>query len=780
MDDKPEGEPFPPDREENVLEGGPGLTADDVDLRRPEDLDTADEAPPQPKTFGTFGGVFTPTLLTILGVIMYLREGWVIGNAGILGGVLIILLAFGITTATALSMSSITTNIRIGAGGAYAIIAQSLGLEIGGALGIPRYISQALAVTLYVFGFREGWQFVFPHHPALVVDLAVFGLIVAVAYVSAGFAIRIQYLIMVVIGASLLSVAAAAATGSMQYPIENVGLWGEFPGAPESGFRGTTFWVVFAVFFPASTGIMAGANMSGDLRDPRRSIPRGTLAAIAVSLVVYLLLAVWLARSATPEELVSNYNVMIDKASWGPAVVAGLLGATFSSALASVVGAARILMAMGEHQVLPAGRWISRRTAGGEPRNALLLTAAIIVASIMLRDLNAIAPLVTMFFLVTYAMLNGILLVELRLQLVSFRPALRVPPAVPLLGLAGSVVAMFIIQPTLALVSVGIMVAFYVLLLRRRLDAPFADVRSGLFVSLAEWATAKVAQLPGRQERAWKPSLLVPVVDDREVRGNYGVLTSIALPNGTVKLMGVGNEAVTERGDGPVERRLEQLAESFVRKGVHGTATMVRVPGRSFADGLIAGMQALRGTFFRPNMLFLGHGSGATSTRLDDDDLGRLVREAESQGVGTLLWMPHPVTALGQRQRINVWIRSRDPDWKIGWDIGNLDLSLLVALKLQRNWQARLRLVMVVADPRHESDARAFLEDLVRLARLHDAEVVVGTGDYLDFLSEAPQADVSVLGIDDHPRTEVLEATVQRTGSSCLFVRDSGQESALA
>ena len=126
------------------------------------------------KKFGTFGGVFTPTLLTILGVIMYLRLGWVVGNAGLLGAWLIIVIAFMITLTTALSMSSITTNIRIGAGGAYAIISQSLGLEVGGSLGIPRYVSQGLAVTMYIFGFREGWLSIFPGHPAFLVDVIVF------------------------------------------------------------------------------------------------------------------------------------------------------------------------------------------------------------------------------------------------------------------------------------------------------------------------------------------------------------------------------------------------------------------------------------------------------------------------------------------------------------------------------------------------------------------------------------------------------------------------------
>ncbi len=749
---------------------------EDVDLRHPEEL-TAGEATLGPdRKLGTFGGVFTPTLLTILGVIMFLREGWVIGNAGILGGVLIILLAFGITTATALSMSSITTNIRIGAGGAYAIIAQSLGLEIGGALGIPRYISQALAVTLYVFGFREGWQFVFPDHPGIVIDLAVFAVIVAIAYVSAGFAIRIQYLIMVVIAAALLSVAAAAATGSMQYPIEDVGLWGDFRGAPETGFRGTTFWVVFAVYFPAATGIMAGANMSGDLKDPRRSIPRGTLAAIAVSLVIYLLLAVWLARSATPEELTSNYTIMIDRAYWGPAVVAGLLGATFSSALASVVGAARILMAMGEHGVLPYGTWLGRRTPRGEPRNALLVTTALIVATIMLRDLNAVAPLVTMFFLVTYAMLNGILLLEQSLRLISFRPALRVSPVVPLLGLTGSVFAMFIIQPTLALVSLLIMLAFYAVLLRRRLDAPFSDVRSGLFVSVAEWATTKTADLQGSQERAWKPNLLVPVVDDREVQGVHTILTSIAAPNGTARLMGVTDGDHDEQ----LREQLRAQARGLRARGVHGTSTVVRLPGTDFADGVVAGIQALHGTFFRPNVLFLRMTAGGAGARLDDAGLVRVVTEAERQRIGTALWVPHPVSSTGQRRRLNVWIRERSPDWSIGWDIGNLDLQLLLALKLQRNWDAEIRLIMLARDETHRADAAAFLEDLVRLARVHGATTIVGTGDFRAFMSEAPADDVSLFGLSHEPRIDALHEVVERTGSSCLFVRDSGTESALA
>src|SRR6056297_2618261 len=170
--------------------------------------------------YGTFGGVFVPTLLTILGVILFLRQGWVIGNAGLLGGWLIISIAFIIVTFTALSMSCITTNIRIKAGGAYSIISQSLGLEVGGSVGVPLYLAQTFAITMYIFGFREGWLYIFPDHYAIIVDIVVFGLLFVLAYLSAKLAFRVQYLILAVIIAALVSVAGSVFVGALEHPIQ--------------------------------------------------------------------------------------------------------------------------------------------------------------------------------------------------------------------------------------------------------------------------------------------------------------------------------------------------------------------------------------------------------------------------------------------------------------------------------------------------------------------------------------------------------------------------------
>jgi len=218
--------------------------------------------------FGTFGGVFTPDVLTILGVIMFLRLGWVVGNAGILGALAIIIMAKIITFCTGMSMSSITTNIKIGAGGPYSIISKSLGLEAGGSIGIPFYVSQSLSAALYIIGFAEGWLMIFPEHSRIFVSIITAVLLFGISYTGAKYAIRVQYL-------SIISFFLIQSE-----PMETMTLIG--------GFEDAGFWEVFAVFFPAVTGIMAGANLSGDLKNPRKAIPMGTLAAIGFTFVIYV------------------------------------------------------------------------------------------------------------------------------------------------------------------------------------------------------------------------------------------------------------------------------------------------------------------------------------------------------------------------------------------------------------------------------------------------------------------------------------------------------------
>jgi len=722
------------------------------------------------KKFGTFGGVFTPTLLTILGVIMYLRMGWVVGNAGLLGAWMIIIISFLITLCTALSMSAITTNIRIGAGGAYAIISQALGLEVGGSLGIPRYISQGLAVTMYIFGFREGWLGIFPSHDPFLVDISVFIFLFTIAYISANLAIKTQYFIMVIIALSIISIVLAAYNGSMAIPTEEALRWGSFEGSPDNNFSGSSFWVVFAVFFPAATGIMAGANMSGELKDPKVSIPVGTLWAIGVSFVIYMALAFWLARTATEEELISNYNIIIDKAFYGPLIIAGILGATFSSALASIVGSSRILFAMGEHRVLPYSKFLSGQSANGQPRNAMIVTGVLIFITMLLRNINAVAPLVTLFFLVTYAMINIVVIIEQRLGLISYRPLFNVHKWIPWLGLISSVFAMFIINPSISLITILIVFVVYWYLSKQNLETPFEDVRSGLFVSFAEWAAKHTWGMKSMQQRAWKPNLMVPVRDIVGLKGNFQFLRNIARPKGSIKLLGI--EPFKE--DSKLVKELDALSESFRNKGVFSSWTVINTD--EFTKGVNYGSQALRGAFFRPNIIFLNlqdHDDFETEIR-------PVIKESIRLEIGILLFSSHPTASLGQRNTINVWVRDRKDNWSLGWDIGNLDLSTLIAYKLKKNWDARIRLITVIDDEKERENAVQFLNSLITLARLPKTLTEVHVGNFKSVVKDVGSADINIFGMEENLSHGFIKEMTMSTNSSCLFVKDSGHESILA
>lgn len=724
---------------------------------------------PKRKGFGTLEGVFTPTLLTILGVIMFLREGWVVGNAGLLGAWLIISLSFMITTFTGLSLSSITTNIKIGAGGAFSIISQGLGLEIGGSVGVPLYLSQSLAAAMYIFGFRAGWLWIFPEHPALIVDLASFVLLFTIAFISARLAFRTQYLIMAIILGAIVSVVIAAITGSMEHEIV---WWGDFPGAPENDFPGTSFWVVFAIFFPASTGIMAGANMSGELKDPRKSIPVGTLSAIGISYVIYMALAYWFMTSANTKELISNYTVMIERAYWGPIVLAGLLGATFSSALSSIVGAPRILQAMGERKILPKSKIFAKKTKSGEPRNAMLVTGVIILGTIFLRDLNIIAPLITMFFLITYLMINVVIFIEQNLKLLSFRPLFRVPKVVSFLGMIGCLFAMFVVNYIFSIIAMAVVLAVYMILLRRNLKAPQGDMRSGLFVSIAEWAAKKMQVLSSSGGRTWKTNILVPVEDIKGINELTGFLHDLTYPKGYIRFLGLADG---KKEADKFNEKLPELSQIFREYNVFSSWSVVTTA--SFNKNLLVGMETLSRSFFRPNIVFLS----LSDEEYSNKKITEVVKNAEREEIGVLLFENHSKKELGKKKQISVWLNDRGTDWDLRMDIGNADLALLIGYKLKKNWpDSSLRIGMFVKKEKEVENARKYLKSLIELARMPEATTSVNLGELLSNKTEFPKADLNIFCIDKKSEFKEYSKLVKRADTACLFARDSGRENIFA
>jgi amino acid transporter len=699
------------------------------------------------KKFGTFGGVFTPDVLTILGVIMYLRLGWVVGNAGFIGALAIILMAKTITICTALSMSSITTNIKIGAGGAYSIISKSLGLEAGGSVGIPFYISQTLSTALYIIGFTEGWMRIFPGHPALLISIITWIVLLSVSYISTHFAIRIQYFIIVIIALSIVSFFLTPAQ-----PNENMVLIGQFEDAD--------FWLVFAIFFPAVTGIMAGANMSGDLENPRKAIPQGTLLAICVTLLIYVAIAYVAATFIPQTELRQNQMAMVDFALWAPLVLMGILAATFSSALGSIIGAPRILQALAEQKTIPYYKLFATKTKNNEPRNALIFTAALIALALFFGNLDALASLITMFFLITYGMLNLVVFIQQSMQIISFRPSFKIPRFVSLLGAVGCGFIMVLINPIFSILAIIIIIILYVWLGRRGLQTEGGDIRGGMFLVIAEKASRIATKFP-RHQVTWKPDLLLPIDDPQVWSGSLHFIRNITYPSGSIFAF-----TVKEQSEEKTENELKDLVSPLDKQGILVNSTVIE--DTNFVHGARLVIQTLKGGSFRPNTLFLTLGSD----NKNDGILNQIVMQATKYDIGSIILRQHPRLAFGMQKDVNFWIRDKSPNWHLG---------MLIALQLQLNWEGQLNLITATASDGDKRRLQYFLERLSDKARLpSETEFHVLVGSFKENLSSAPGADINIFGLADELPFPFMREAPELTKSSCLFVKDSGQESALA
>ena len=370
-------------------------------------------------SLGTFAGVFTPSVLTILGIILFLRLGFVVGSAGLGRALIIIGLANLISILTSFSLATIATNLKVKGGGDYYLISRTLGVEFGGALGIVLFAAQSISIAFYSIGFGEAVGAIVGGEltwlPQVVAAGAVLVLCV-LAWVGADAATRFQFVVMTVMGLALIGFfVGGLADFDRAVFQENWGATGTQP-----------FWIIFAIFFPAVTGFTQGVSMSGDLSNPAKSLPLGTFLAVGVSIVVYFAVAVVFAGTVPGPGLVADYGAMrqVSVAPW--LIDAGVIAATLSSALASFLGAPRILQSLARDRVFPLLNGFAAGHGPSEnPRRGVLLSLVIALATVALGNLNVIAPVVSMFFLISYGLLNFATYYESRAQSPSFRPTFR-------------------------------------------------------------------------------------------------------------------------------------------------------------------------------------------------------------------------------------------------------------------------------------------------------------------------------------------------------------------
>ncbi len=454
--------------------------------------------------FGTFKGVYTPSVLTIFGVIMYLRFGWVLGNVGLAGTLLIVTLATAITFFTGLSISAMATNMKVGTGGAYYIISRSLGLEAGAAIGLPLFFARAFGVAFYIAGFTEALMLLGnplpmfdPAISAKIISATTLAGLTALAYFSADLALKVQFIIFAAIGASLVSFFMGAP------PPEALAVPPDAVIPPKAAF-----WVVFAVFFPAVTGIEAGLGLSGDLKNPAKSLPLGTLLAVATGYLVYMILPIFLNKTVPDSNLLLlDPNIMATVARWGILIIIGVFAASLSSALGALLGAPRTLQALALDRVIPRfiGRGFGKDKA--DPRIATALSFAVALGAVLLGNLNLIAPILSMFFLLSYGLLNLSAGLEGLIESPSWRPKFKVHYSISLLGAAGCFVVMLMINAGATLLAGLVTALVFYLVKRRRLNAHWADINYGILTLLVRFAIKRLGKLKP-DERTWRPNIL--------------------------------------------------------------------------------------------------------------------------------------------------------------------------------------------------------------------------------------------------------------------------------
>ncbi|XP_062268311.1 solute carrier family 12 member 2 [Platichthys flesus] len=483
--------------------------------------------------FGWIKGVLVRCMLNIWGVMLFIRMSWIVGQAGIGLACLIVAMATAVTTITGLSTSAIATNGFVRGGGAYYLISRSLGPEFGGSIGLIFAFANAVAVAMYVVGFAETVVELLQGADALMMDeindVRIIGTITVILLLGISVAgmeweAKAQiFLLFVLITAiinyfigTFIPVKAKESVGFFGY--DSAIMW-ENMGP---NFRDETFFSVFSIFFPAATGILAGANISGDLSDPQLAIPRGTLLAILITGIVYLGVAVstgsCIVREATGNVndtlssefmlnctdaackfgydfsscqtekyschhgLLNDFQVMSMVSGFGPIISAGIFSATLSSALASLVSAPKVFQALCKDNIYPGLAMFAKGYGkNNEPLRGYILTFFIALAFILIAQLNVIAPIISNFFLASYALINFSVFHASLANSPGWRPSFKYYNMwVSLAGAVLCCVVMFVINWWAALLTNVIVLGLYIYVSYKKPDVNWGSSTQAL------------------------------------------------------------------------------------------------------------------------------------------------------------------------------------------------------------------------------------------------------------------------------------------------------------
>lgn len=693
---------------------------------KPEQNEPAESAE-KGYSFNTFSGVFLPSILTILGVVMFMRLGTVTGELGITGALGILLVAESIAVATGLSISAISTNTPVKSGGPYFLISRSLGPGFGTSIGLTYYMSQSLSVPFYVIGFTEAFVKVFPQFEPAQLWVGMIPLIVlfAIAIVGANWAIRTQYAIMAILALSIVVILSSAAFGD--------------PGPSAETFRANLYArkgvnvnilvlaTNFAVFFPAVTGFLAGVNMSGDLQDPRKSIPRGTMLAIAAGFVIYLVEILLFGATWPREKLLAYYETLKGNAifhTWF-LVFAGVAAATLSSALGTLIGAPRILQAFAADKIFSQLNFFAwGRGKNNDPIPAMCLTL-LISAGILLwgsrqgsggSALNAVAELVTMFTLCTYGIINIAAAVEHFAANPSFRPKFRLFHwAVGCYGATACFAVALFINAGLLLVAFFIVGVLFLIARRKSLASTFGDARRGYYFERIRRCLIHLASMPS-DAKNWRPQILILAGPHKK---HLALIRYGSLLNNERGIMSVArflnpgpDPAAAEHQRRQEEEQLRALAEE---SGTTFFPVAVTTSEETdFDEALNVFLQSHSLGPLAPNIVLSGW-------PVNEDRVEAFFRHLQTirlLRMNTLVLInPERAAEEPGDGPIDIWWRGRQN--------GTLMLILAHLLTCNRGWHKTTIRLLRLADPEHRPEAEQELAQLAYDSRIEAKHLVL-------------------------------------------------------
>ncbi|KAJ5329197.1 hypothetical protein N7452_009587 [Penicillium brevicompactum] len=493
----------------------------------------------EPKKLGTFSGVFVPTTLNVLSILMFLRFGFILGQAGVLGILGLLLVSYTINLVTTMSLSAIATNGTVRGGGAYYLISRSLGPEFGGSIGIVFYLGSVFNTGMNAvglvdcftqnFGTQSGdwanfllegfwWQYLW--------GTVILVFCTAICLAGSSIFARASNGLLVILLVATFSIPLSAIF-LKPFPVPRLGV--EFTGlrlktlmgnlkphltkgAAGSQIKGReNFQDLFGILFPATGGIFAGASMSGDLKNPSKAIPKGTLSGLALTFVSYGLVILAMAASVTRESFYNNVNVIQIVNASDSVILLGEFATSFFSALMGVIGSAKLLQAIARDSLLPGiGIFAQGTKKTDDPVYAILVTYVFAQVT-MLFDINRIASFVTMTYLMTFLVTNLACFLLKIGSAPNFRPSFHYFNwQTAAAGTLVSGVSMFFVDGLYATGCVGILVILFLLIHYSSPPKPWGDVSQSLIYHQVRKYLLRLRQ---EHVKFWRPQILLFVSD---------------------------------------------------------------------------------------------------------------------------------------------------------------------------------------------------------------------------------------------------------------------------